>query len=88
MDVDESNLSHPTRVRGLKCQQLLEHGVIDTVAPYTGAWIEISVYGGQLYEQRGAPYTGAWIEIAHVARIGRGSKSHPTRVRGLKYAES
>ena len=32
-----------------------------------------------------APYTGAWIEITIKYRKKRFKKSHPTRVRGLKY---
>ncbi|MGQ7387939.1 hypothetical protein ACTGWU_10695, partial [Streptococcus suis] len=33
--------SHPTRVRGLKYIELHVEKVFRTVAPYTGAWIEI-----------------------------------------------
>ena len=34
------------------------------VAPYTGAWIEISwIVGSHLFALV-APYTGAWIEIS------------------------
>jgi hypothetical protein len=34
-----------------------------------------------------APYAGAWIEIDLVpASVGAENTSHPTRVRGLKYA--
>ncbi len=37
-------MSHPSRVRGLKFQimTMLEQMMMDTVAPFTGAWIEIS----------------------------------------------
>ena len=37
------------------------------VAPYAGAWIEISIY--QLWYNVGlvAPYAGAWIEIYYVS---------------------
>ena len=34
-----------------------------TVAPYTGAWIEIAANTCAKYDGRVAPYTGAWIEI-------------------------
>ena len=33
------------------------------VAPYTGAWIEISRFAMILFKALVAPYTGAWIEI-------------------------
>ena len=58
------------------------------VAPFTGAWIEmtilLSVTGGTTAV---APFTGAWIEM--ILRRRRGSLhqgSHPSRVRGLKFA--
>ena len=39
-------------------------GSIVVVAPFTGAWIEILVFYGELYaELEVAPFTGAWIEI-------------------------
>ncbi len=34
------------------------------VAPYTGAWIEITIYRIEWTARSVAPYTGAWIEIA------------------------
>ena len=34
-------LSHPTRVRGLKSASIKSASDFATVAPYTGAWIEI-----------------------------------------------
>ncbi len=37
---------------------------LDTVAPYTGAWIEIGYQRTVRGYQSVAPYTGAWIEIA------------------------
>ena len=33
------------------------------VAPYTGAWIEMSVIPSSIRPLIVAPYTGAWIEI-------------------------
>ena len=35
-------MSHPSRVRGLKCGLVLEAQYIIVVAPFTGAWIEMS----------------------------------------------
>ena len=35
-----------------------------------------------------APYAGAWIEIDDAIGMIPGDKSHPTRVRGLKYKAS
>ena len=34
------------------------------VAPYVGAWIETSQYGGAVYVDVVAPYVGAWIETS------------------------
>ena len=80
--------SHPSRVRGLKCESSEDSAMQEHVAPFTGAWIEIS-------------YTNHWQgrgnEASHPSRV-RGLKcsmrvllnpcmswSHPSRVRGLKY---
>ena len=32
-----------------------------------------------------APFTGAWIKMLEIAILTTFSKSHPSRVRGLKY---
>ena len=44
-----------------------------TVAPYTGAWIEIREHSFDFDEWLVAPYTGAWIEIfvSHVLLHGQ-----------------
>ena len=56
------------------------------VAPYTGAWIEITFIGGTWERFGVAPYTGAWIEISIQCWFPQECRqSHPTRVRGLKY---
>ena len=77
-----------------KCRTL--HGCVDwnfnlksgsgeqSVAPYTGAWIEILVIISDLNRAKVAPYTGAWIEIASSRASCFLITSHPTRVRGLK----
>ncbi len=36
------NMSHPSRVRGLKFCKKLHGKSCDRVAPFTGAWIEIN----------------------------------------------
>ena len=56
------------------------------VAPFTGAWIEICYCQLSTLPIVVAPFTGAWIEIEGGARqIQNVVKSHPSRVRGLKY---
>ena len=83
--VDLSAGSHPTRVRGLKHGPLLFDLFDEFVAPHAGAWIEtrgVPVTGLAIQV---APHAGAWIETESglYALIFR-SRSHPTRVRGLK----
>ena len=54
------------------------------VAPYAGAWIEITRGTETGWDCEVAPYAGAWIEM--VNRINKAAKrqSLPTRERGLK----
>ena len=60
-----------------------------TVAPFTGAWIEIYRIGCNTDRGRVAPFTGAWIEISRSVLYPPASgASHPSRVRGLKYFRS
>ena len=54
------------------------------VAPYAGAWIEISAAAPYAQAVVVAPYAGAWIEIGNVGTEGRDVRSLPTRERGLK----
>ena len=50
-------------MRGLKlARNTIEH-CSGSVAPYTGAWIEILAYERFDSNASVAPYTGAWIEI-------------------------
>ncbi len=76
--------SHPTRVRGLKFRYVPFDLFLKTVAPYTGAWIEILK----------VDYV-PMVDMSHPTRVrglksqvtffdGFASASHPTRVRGLK----
>ena len=56
-----------------------------TVAPFTGAWIEIYSAPLVLSNDAVAPFTGAWIEISKVRYALRASTpSLPSRERGLK----
>jgi len=57
------DMSHPTRVRGLKFLGEQIRWQSSSVAPYTGAWIEIAKSTIDGLVQEVAPYTGAWIEI-------------------------
>ena len=57
-----------------------------TVAPRTGAWIEIQNQTDSFSDIPVAPRTGAWIEIVHNAlTVTMPCSSHPARVRGLKF---
>ena len=71
-------------MRGLKLLSLKSLFLIDPVAPYTGAWIEIVASISYSLRVIVAPYTGAWIEIASNRNVSETTASHPTRVRGLK----
>ena len=55
------------------------------VAPYTGAWIEISGVPHKTPYPVVAPYTGAWIEISLYYPALSAMESLPTRERGLKF---
>ena len=50
-------------MRGLKYEIAPFDPAKPSVAPYTGAWIEISRSSVDRGGRRVAPYTGAWIEI-------------------------
>ena len=58
--------SLPTRERGLKFVNDLSVNQHNRVAPYTGAWIEISARGKGHSCSDVAPYTGAWIEMSRL----------------------
>ena len=42
---------------------------LTTVAPFTGAWIEIDRQSRKRREYVVAPFTGAWIEIRHLDSV-------------------
>ena len=49
--------------RGLKCSALLIVLDHNRVAPFVGAWIEISLYITKGRTPTVAPFVGAWIEM-------------------------
>jgi len=62
-DALEHAPSHPSRVRGLKFVGGVEGVLARLVAPFTGAWIEMSTPASCRAASTVAPFTGAWIEI-------------------------
>ena len=60
-DITQESL--PTRERELKFQYTWLSQMYLTVAPHTGAWIEIDRYRNRADILNVAPHTGAWIEI-------------------------
>ena len=68
---------------------LLKSQIINVVivAPLVGAWIEIFYSTNTKNMMQVAPLVGAWIEIIYGdEEVGQISMSHPSWVRGLKYA--
>ena len=62
--IERREESHPSRVRGLKCDPTDYASNGFSVAPLAGAWIEISprIRGDAMSEV--APLAGAWIEMS------------------------
>ena len=58
---------------------------LKSVAPFTGAWIEINVKNIDLSTFPVAPFTGAWIEIGLKKLSLAVPLSLPSRGRGLKF---
>ena len=77
--------SHPSWVRGLKYSFAELQETRPQVAPFVGAWIEISSTPICNLFSRVAPFVGAWIEMGILASISSSIKSHPSWVRGLKF---
>ena len=65
------------------CDDLTDYVI--SVAPFTGAWIEIRGEAEKYVQEYVAPFTGAWIEIRWLEYEGEVERSHPSRVRGLKF---
>ena len=62
--------------------------IFTVVAPYAGAWVEISPSSRRRPYPLVAPYAGAWVEICRCKCETRRRPSLPTRERGLKYGRS
>ena len=60
-------LSLPSRERGLKSWLATLERRASSVAPFTGAWIEITGEAVGLLLYHVAPFTGAWIEMLTTA---------------------
>ena len=57
----------------------------DAVAPFAGAWIEMTLLHPHIRLRQVAPFAGAWIEIAKLCtNNGYPKRSLPSRERGLK----
>ena len=80
----EEAVSHPTRVRGLKCDRTARCNTTNSSHPtrVRGLKFSLCLSFDCLFV---APYTGAWIEITFQFHLALLNKSHPTRVRGLKF---
>ena len=79
------SLSLPSRERGLKFQDSIVSASGKVVAPFAGAWIEISSELKTLYIRHVAPFAGAWIEINAPYTAFERVLSLPSRERGLKF---
>ena len=82
--MSQSKWSLPSRERGLKFFRYPIRPVA-VVAPFTGAWIEISPVRSVTIKLVVAPFTGAWIEIFDCLPTRHLGMSLPSRERGLKY---
>ena len=69
----------------MKYEELLVFDLPPTVAPFTGAWIEIGISDYHREENNVAPFTGAWIEIGKALYFSQDIASLPSRERGLKF---
>ena len=62
--------------------------LINAVAPFAGAWIEIGRTIAENCIKFVAPFAGAWIEINYFYRGNALRQSLPSRERGLKWNPS
>ena len=66
---DKAKPSLPSWERGLKLAEGMQDGMVKGVAPFVGAWIEISDLSPHPPKCGVAPFVGAWIEIALIRLI-------------------
>ena len=79
-------LSHPSRVRGLKSPTRRDRHQDDSVAPFTGAWIEMpGLSSVRPYPLRSHPSRVRGLKFKTPTDNLTHPGSHPSRVRGLKY---
>ena len=71
--------------RGLKSTFDLYRYAELFVAPFVGAWIEITGLGLMTAEERVAPFVGAWIEISLLYSKKVPKSSLRSSERGLKF---
>ena len=83
----DQNLSHPTRVRGLKLLIIIFYRLF-LVAPHTGAWIETEKHGLDLRDGSSHPTRVRGLKPCYLGFVYQFHQSHPTRVRGLKLVEN
>ena len=69
----------------MKCFESQECKNIGMVAPFAGAWIEITVIKVAQFADGVAPFAGAWIEISQSVITMCAPTSLPSRERGLKW---
>ena len=67
------------------CQYHNKKLCIFAVAPFAGAWIEMTDTHSIFAKNSVAPFAGAWIEIPVIDYHTNPSLSLPSRERGLKY---
>ncbi len=84
-DSNGSAKSHPSRVRGLKSVDCIAKYWQDTVAPFTGAWIEITaLWLRRRYRSASHPSRVRGLKSDGYRDCFLYNESHPSRVRGLK----
>ena len=78
--------SLPSRERGLKSPAIVEEGFTVPVAPFAGAWIEISTNVEILYSSLSLPSRERGLKYTlHLVQSHPRELSLPSRERGLKY---
>ena len=63
-----------------------KHDQVLLVAPFVGAWIEMTICTMASRSECVAPFVGAWIEILEKTAVVVTSESLPSWERGLKFA--